>query len=131
MEHVLFECTASTAIQTVWENAKKLWDMKGSKTPWPKNLRLGHITGSGLIKIKNEPGRTRLLRILLTESAHLIWKTRCTQTIEWKNLKTHTPTQVHNKWLYTINKKLKTDKILTNKANGIKALDKTLILDTW
>lgn len=44
----------------------------------------------------------------------------------------HPASEIHNKWLFTINSRLKFDKILTNVSRyGKKALSEELVLKTW
>lgn len=83
LEHILLECTApGRAI--VWDLARQLWDMTGLQ--WPA-LRFGTILGCGLSDFRSTdgvglPGANRLYRIIIFESAHLIWKLRCERRIE-------------------------------------------------
>ncbi|KAH9008310.1 hypothetical protein EDB85DRAFT_1837444, partial [Lactarius pseudohatsudake] len=54
----------------------------------------------------------RLLQILLSESAHLIWVTRCERTIQ---LKEHSTEEIERRWLAQINRRLINDKIIATK----------------
>jgi hypothetical protein len=61
-------------------------------------------------------GPTRLLQILLSEAAHLIWVLCCKQVIQSK---THSKREITQRWLYIINKRLTDDKIIvTQTKNG-------------
>ena len=67
---------------------------------------MGTVLGAPLIKFKGrngkpQQGRSRLLAILLTESAYLIWKLRCEWVITRSadESKLHLATEIHNKWL--------------------------------
>ena len=54
-------------------------------------------------------GAVRLLQILLTESAHLIWVLRCERVIQQKN---HNANEITTRWLKNINRWLTEDKII-------------------
>ncbi|KAJ3804367.1 hypothetical protein EV368DRAFT_51793, partial [Lentinula lateritia] len=75
MEHILLECTC-TGQEEIWELAEKLWSKQ--KTPWVKP-NFGIIQGCGLACFTDDEGKkvsgeSRLYRILISESGHLIWK---------------------------------------------------------
>ncbi|KAF6747103.1 hypothetical protein DFP72DRAFT_822230 [Ephemerocybe angulata] len=81
LEHILQECRVSGQ-ETVWNLAREAWAKTG--LDWPE-VTLELILSVGTIEIKNRngkasEGRTRLFKILLTESAYLIWLLRC----EWR-----------------------------------------------
>ena len=83
MEHILLECDAPGRKQ-VWELANKLWRMR-SDQPLPTTY--GGILGCGLAMYAKENGRpdtglNGLFRIIVSESAHPIWKLRCERRIE-------------------------------------------------
>ncbi|KAE9398231.1 hypothetical protein BT96DRAFT_822334 [Gymnopus androsaceus JB14] len=85
MEHILLECEAHGQAK-IWELAKDLWNVK--KTEWIAP-DFGTILSCGLIKIKDPEGKymrgdSRLYRIIVSESAHLIWKLRCDRVINGK-----------------------------------------------
>ncbi|PBK83350.1 hypothetical protein ARMGADRAFT_945005, partial [Armillaria gallica] len=79
-------------------------------------------------------GATRFYRILIMETAHLIWKIRCQCHIqrgddnpaEW-----HTNEEVQNMWMDAMNRRLTIDHLLTNRHKyDKKALKKKMILRT-
>jgi hypothetical protein len=76
MDHILTKCKIPTR-QRAWDLANTVWP-KRHDTPIPENL--GDIIGCGLAKFKsnNKPdkGKNRLYRILVSETAYIIWKTR-------------------------------------------------------
>ena len=83
MGHILTECTAPGRHE-VWELCRKVWLRKWPT--WPV-LELGTILGCGLAEFKDDegrahPGAARLFRILISESAFLIWSLRCERRIE-------------------------------------------------
>ena len=89
MEHILIHCNA-IAPRIIWDLATNLWPH--APQLWP-NISLGIILGCGSInfpesatqavhqRVRNETtapkGAMRLMQILLSESAHLIWVLRC------------------------------------------------------
>ena len=83
LEHILLDCSHPTT-ERIWSLAKDLWP--GTTTPWP-TLSLGVLLGCGSLALPpsdDQPypqGPSRLLRILLSESAHLIWVLRCERVI--------------------------------------------------
>jgi hypothetical protein len=79
-------------------------------------------------------GDNRLFHVLVSESAHLIWKLRCERRITHNDSPVGqlTPAKIHNRWLQIINSRLTMDRILTDKWRyGKKALRTKTVLDTW
>jgi ribonuclease HI len=78
MEHILTQ-SDENGQKGVWELVSELWKLKtGIEMPPPL---MGEIMACGLIKKGNIPGKTdtsttRLYRIIVTESTHLIWHLR-------------------------------------------------------
>jgi ribonuclease HI len=99
----------------------------------------GAILGGGLANFKKDDGKpdaakNRLYRILMTESAHLIWVLRCERRItngdNPQNL--HTEEAVRNRWHRKINERMQIDCLLTNKfLYENKALKTKKVYDTW
>lgn len=86
MEHILLECSCSGQ-KEVWEMAKKLWEKQKTKWVTPS---LGTILACGTTNLKGtngkpKPGESRLYRILISESAYLIWKLRNERVINEKD----------------------------------------------
>ncbi|KAJ7709017.1 hypothetical protein B0H17DRAFT_916440 [Mycena rosella] len=77
-----------------------------------------------------DTGTTRLFRILVSESAHLIWQIRCEWIIQEKNpVSMH---KIHNRWLSQINHRLGLDQAMTNDHKyGKKVIRKSLALKIW
>ena len=139
MEHILIHCQES-AVRIIWDQAKELWPH--TEIPWPE-ISLGIILGCGAITLANAPNdnipanhqRTpipkraaaRLMRILITESAHLISALRCERVVQGK---THTEREIRSKWTRAINKRLTEDRIITTKIKRDTAA-KQLVTDTW
>lgn len=135
MEHILIECQAPER-EYIWSLAKELWERKG--LPWPE-LRIGSVLGSGHANFthpngKPRPGANRLYRILMTESAHLIWVLRCERRIKHADMPNANISEIeaHNKWVHKINTRLTLDKITSDKMKFKKlATNPDTALQTW
>jgi ribonuclease HI len=131
MEHILLECNAPGQ-KLIWNLCRELWKMKFPEMP---DLCIGLIFGCGLAEIKNSKGKkmmeaNRLFKILVTESAFLIWKFRCDRLMSRKSY--HSDSEIHNSWIACINKRLKIDRLLTDTSRyGSRALDIKTVLKTW
>ncbi|KAG2749053.1 RnaseH-domain-containing protein [Suillus brevipes Sb2] len=120
MEHILINCRDPVR-KTIWELAKGLWPEKHG--PWPVP-HIGLILGCGVITLPKQPnnndtnnnksmtGASRLLRILISESAHLIWTMRCDRTI---NGTTYTEITTKKRWCNAINRRLHLDRAIASK----------------
>ena len=125
MEHILIHCTA-TPTRTIWNLARNTWPH--DPTHWPE-ISIGMIMGCGSLTMPaanaaNPPrdarhpprntteGAKRLLQILISESAHLIWVLRCERVIQEHS---HTTNETHHRWLRVINTRLTDDKIIATK----------------
>ncbi|KIY53916.1 hypothetical protein FISHEDRAFT_25043, partial [Fistulina hepatica ATCC 64428] len=80
-------------------------------------------------------GDQRLLKIIITESAYLIWLIRCERRIEdeddnrdkWK-----TDEHIKSLWLQVVNTRLSIDRLSTNRLKfGKAALKREAVLKTW
>ncbi|KAK6972175.1 hypothetical protein R3P38DRAFT_2812565 [Favolaschia claudopus] len=128
MEHILTKCDApGQQLEAVWNLASELWKLKtGADLPPPT---LGQIMACAAIKRK-DAGTTRLFRILVSESAHLIWRLRNEHVINAKDPASNR--EITNRWCKTINNRLGMDCAMTNAVKyGSKAIDKRLVLSTW
>ena len=140
MNHILLTCEAGPAI-TIWNLARRLWPYNDIQ--WLE-INLGTILGCGCLKTRDENqdegnnqsngpsirqrGATRLLQIIISEAAHLIWVLRCERVIQDK---THTNEEATSRWLKAINRRLTEDKI---NATIIKRNEKPvaqLVEATW
>jgi ribonuclease HI len=116
MAHILTGCNAPGQ-KEIWLLAKGLWLTKHNV--WPNVDNLGVITGCGLAQFQNIKGQRklgaeRLYRIIMTESAHLIWRMRCERIIERNNREQwHTAQEIKNRWYGAINKRLALDQAMT------------------
>ena len=112
MDHILMSCKARARALT-WELANETWKNR-SNTPLP--TRLGDIMGCGLANFKrgNKPdrGKNRLYRIIVSETAYLIWKMRNERRIRGDNTEENenADTMIYNRWKHAINKRLTIDR---------------------
>ncbi|CAK5281680.1 unnamed protein product [Mycena citricolor] len=124
MEHILFECEAQGQ-KTVWELANELWMMK---TSTPLNVSIADLMACGTVSKGNE-GTSRLFRILVSESAHLIWRIRCERVIQEKD--EATIPEIRNRWINKMNTRLLLDCKLSNEAKyGTKHIKASLVRKT-
>ncbi|KAJ6475887.1 hypothetical protein DFH09DRAFT_1253527 [Mycena vulgaris] len=103
LEHILLECTSPARAQ-IWELVQQLWLKKRRQLP---PLSMGLILGCCMATFEKESkskpsGVNRLFRILISESAFLIWKLRCERVIQDK---LHSSSEVQNRWIHLLNKK--------------------------
>jgi len=90
---------------------------------------VGQIMAGGTTSI-GDPETTRLYKILITESAHLIWRFRNERVIQDKG--SHALAKIQNRWLKVINNRLAIDCAMTDKLKyGKKALKLSLVKGTW
>ena len=122
MDHILIACRANP-VRTIWNLARETWPQENPR--WPE-ITMGTILGCRSIATLAPPlpnngenqeqhtysGAVRLLQILITESAHLIWVLRCKRVIKGKN---HNVSEITKRWLNNINKRLTEDKIIATK----------------
>lgn len=135
MEHILLECKAPGQ-EIIWQLTHQLWLLK--HPVWPE-LTYGTILGCTLAAFKDAndhalPGANRLYRILISESAHLIWRIRCERRISRLDdpARHDTTTELESAWSKVINSRLKIDRLLTNKHKYNKrALPPAHVLRTW
>ncbi|KAJ7921989.1 hypothetical protein B0H13DRAFT_1604036 [Mycena leptocephala] len=80
----------------------------------------------------NGTGTQRLYRILMSESAYLIWKLRNDRVISRDGEPT-TEDEITNKWKFAMNQRLQVDRTLANRPIKGKcpALAPRLVLETW
>ncbi|KAI0302476.1 ribonuclease H-like protein, partial [Russula brevipes] len=136
MEHILTQCTALPT-ETIWSLAKSAWPHQ--EFQWPE-ISTGLILGCGAIPSpkrspnhqeppgpRNTKGATRLLQILISEAAHLIWVLRCERVIQKR---VHTAQEIKTRWTRAINERLTTDKIAAIMIKRNKTYTK-LIKNTW
>lgn len=112
--HILTECPA-TGQKQIWELASELLSAKG--LVWPKSPTLGNILSCGLpAKPKASKEENRLLTIVVSESAWLIWALHCRWVIEdeGRTEKEISAQEAKNTWTKMINAKLTLDILASN-----------------
>lgn len=136
IEHILCECDIPGQNQ-IWSLVNNALTNKLGAAP---KITFGVILGCALINIKTGkkkkrivPGTSRLFRILVSESAHLIWKLRCERVMDrgddpsnW-----HSREEIRRRWAKAIDSRLALDQTLTDKVFGAKAIPKEFVLKTW
>ncbi|EMD36518.1 hypothetical protein CERSUDRAFT_23066, partial [Gelatoporia subvermispora B] len=133
IEHILLDCKASGQA-TIWAMTRRIWLRKHHEWTVPT---LGDILGCSLLSVKDEdgrpkPGRTRLFKILVSEAAFLIWKTRNKRIFEptpngiWSS-----KVGVANAWMHVLNTRLAIDRTLTHASSKTFALKSDEVLRTW
>lgn len=134
MEHILIDCDAP-GCKEIWTLAQKLWLMKNHQ--WPE-ISLGLILGCGTAEFhdsdnKRNTGLERLYRIIISESAFLIWKLRCERVIQLGTEENtwHSELEIQSRWIAVINQRLKLDQAMTNHKYTKKTLPRKLVLATW
>ncbi|KAJ7222341.1 hypothetical protein GGX14DRAFT_352764, partial [Mycena pura] len=83
LDHILVQCKSSGRA-LIWTAARTLWQERA--TTWP-DVSLGTILGCGLAEFRDgsgklDQGTRRLYRILMSESAYLIWRLRNEHVID-------------------------------------------------
>lgn len=134
IDHAIIECD-SPEVKTIWPLAESLWRMK--LNDWPEIKNIASILACGAVEFKSRngnklPGASRLYRIIISESAYLIWKLRCKRLFEaTQDEPLMTEKEVHNRWIKTINMRLELDKTLTKSKYNEKAVKRKTVLQTW
>ncbi|KAH9022517.1 ribonuclease H-like protein, partial [Lactarius deliciosus] len=139
MDHILTKCTAEP-VRLIWEMARETWPHPQDN--WPQ-INFGTILGCGSLATTapenqaqqdraernrtNLSGPNRLLHILVSESAYLIWVLRCERVIK---LKIHSAQEIKNRWLKAINERLTNDKITATKIKRSNAMVQS-VDSTW
>ena len=134
MEHILFQCQTHER-RAVWKLAQTLWEKKGLR--W-EPVHLESLISIGITQqttpdSRAQHARTRLWRLLISESAYLIWKLRCERVIgheenrQWR----HSEKAVTTKWLRTMNNRMRQDITRANPRFGRLALSEELVKETW
>ncbi|KIY60644.1 hypothetical protein CYLTODRAFT_363821, partial [Cylindrobasidium torrendii FP15055 ss-10] len=130
MEHILLKCK-SNGREAIWKMAKKLWERA---TNSPLVVSWGDILTCGLRSTSNDDdaeskGDDRLRRILISESAHLIWKIRNNRTINGKRASI---AEVKNRWIYAIINRRRIEFLTSDMSRyGRKALRGATVRYTW
>ncbi|EJD38775.1 hypothetical protein AURDEDRAFT_71775 [Auricularia subglabra TFB-10046 SS5] len=135
MDHVLLECDAPGRAE-VWAEARSLWSRTGHA--WP-DMSLGLITGCALVDFRDQQGKSlrglsRLFRIVVSESAFLIWKLRNERRIQRSDSLNELPTkeEIVGRWRNGMERRFRIDAHWTNTRRfKKKALNPLLLKETW
>ncbi|KAH9856131.1 hypothetical protein C2E23DRAFT_866206 [Lenzites betulinus] len=134
MEHILAECQAPGQ-KALWDMTKRMLEKKGIVL---NRLSIGAILGipsweSRTDKGETCPGKTRLLRISLSETAYLVWKIRCERVISWQEQpdRTHSDHQLRSLWARVMGERLRLDLDRTRRKWGKRSLPRNVVLETW
>jgi ribonuclease HI len=140
MNHILTECD-SLPNRLVWPLARQTWPH--APELWP-NINLGIILGIASLSLpkahpageneaqpprptKKQTATLRLLQIIISEAAHLVWVLRCERVIQGKHIDER---GIRNRWHRVINERLTTDRITAYKTKRDKKFMKLAEL-TW
>lgn len=138
MEHILTECDAPARVK-IWQFLTQRWPHEHIPLPeFSFGIILGcrslalpenqtEINGENPNHQRKNRGVKRLLQILISESAYLIWVLRCERVIQNRP---HSDPEIETRWLRVINKRLIDDKITVTRIKR----DRTHIKitnDTW
>ena len=109
MEHIMTQCKTSGQ-KLVWKLAKRLWRKTGLE--WIVPL-IGMILGIHMAEVKGSEGkkldgRTRLLQIIISESAYLIWLIHNEWKIEREQdgRRQHTANEIQARWKAAITRRI-------------------------
>ncbi|KAH9852906.1 hypothetical protein C2E23DRAFT_729714 [Lenzites betulinus] len=134
MAHILYEC-AAPGQATLWSLADHALRGRGLQ---PLRRSLGAILGIPSLKAPDGigqagEGKSRLLKIVLSETAFLVWKVRCERVIEWDgdDGRVHAEKQLQRVWKNVINERIRLDAARTNKAWKRRRIPPRVVLDTW
>ncbi|KAJ6571484.1 hypothetical protein B0H19DRAFT_937691 [Mycena capillaripes] len=134
LEHIMIQCQRPGQ-SIIWQLAEEIWTKKGHN--WPA-ISLPSILGSGLASFTAENKHqsiadSRFFLILITESAHLIWKLRCECVVGRESEEPASKNEVRNRWIFAMNERLKFDRDLTDRLrHGAQySIAPSLVLDTW
>jgi ribonuclease HI len=79
---------------------------------------------------KKYAGTSRLYRILVSESAHLVWRLHNEKVIQQKD--SASVPEIHNRWIHQINNRLMIDCAMTNRNKyGKRAIKTAVVKQTW
>ena len=143
MEHILLTCN-EPAVNIIWNHARNLWPHPN--TPLPE-ISMGTILGIGCIRAhtneqaerapnqgneqnhrqRHSAGKTRLLQIIISELAYLIWVLRCERVIQGKR---YNQNEITSRWRWAMNRRLVEDKITATQIKRTKQAI-WLVRDTW
>ncbi|KAK0484920.1 hypothetical protein IW261DRAFT_1330832 [Armillaria novae-zelandiae] len=133
MEHILFECEEPGQSQ-VWRLVRRLWARKESEMPEPD---FANMLVTPLLQIHGQNGTkslgdARLMRIITTEAAHLIWRLRNERVIQREGNGSTSEREIRNRFLYAMNERLQMDLAALKKKKARKrGISTETVLKTW
>ena len=135
LDHILLSCRAVGQSQ-VWALTATAWRQKG--LTWP-SMSLATVLSAGCTTWKGDNGRrilngaSRLWRILVSESAFLIWRLRCERVIQHADTPswTHATHKIRQLWLSTMNRRLHIDLLRCGNRLGRPSISRIRVLQTW
>ena len=124
-------------MEALWPHAPNLWpDITlgivlgcGAVTPPIEEIPEDHNKPNQATQRAKKQGIQRLLQILISEVAHLIWVLRCERVVR-EPPRIHTENEVKTRWLKMINTRLTEDKITATKLKRDERTTR-LIKQTW
>jgi hypothetical protein len=133
MRHILLGCE-TPGQSLIWELTGNLLQKRIHTQEWERPA-LGTIIGAGLAVIKTtndkrKTGDERLWKILIAESAYLIWKMRCERVIQ-KDNSPFSEKEIENRWSFVINERLQLDRRMASGKYGKKGVSPKIVRATW
>lgn len=118
----------------IWGLAEQLWKKKyKGKITWPEMSNVGSIIRCALAHFvenrKPKLGDNRLFKLLIAESAMVIWILHIERV--YKENLPHTREEIRTQWVTRMNECLKIDQALTHKQFDKLVTDKDLVLRMW
>lgn len=135
LEHILVDCR-DVGQELIWGFARAAWARTGIAWAAPGLSDILAVGPRSRALCGEDPAPkplSRLWRILVSESAHLIWRLRCERVIGhcdepgWQ----HTATSVAARWAAAVDTRLRRDIEGTRRKYGRLALKKSLVVSTW
>ncbi|OJT08743.1 Ribonuclease H1 [Trametes pubescens] len=135
MEHILTQCRAPGQ-QTAWALARGILDRKQIALP---AVSYGLVLGAHTYTARDQKGEilhgaTRLARLILSETAYLIWVLRCERVVGDRVPLTDRLEHeyVEKRWMRMIANRFQLDRILTSKRVAARgAVPPTAVVATW
>ncbi|KAH9851555.1 RnaseH-domain-containing protein, partial [Lenzites betulinus] len=134
--HILMDCEAP-GTQQLWRLARGLLEKTGFELP---RLTLGLIMAAPSLQRRAKPktktdSAARLARIVVTETAHLLWKLRCERVIgkEDGSTRRHSESDVVKRWIKRLNERMSIDRglVASGRKEKRRGITKEKVLDTW
>jgi len=132
LDHILTNCSLKSQKQ-IWAYAEEIWNRAKPPFEWERP-NIGTIVACAQMcpparTERINRGKYRLYRIIMMESAYLIWKLRWERTFSREDEETEQ--EVSNRWHATINERLRLDIALTHPRWKNKAIPAKKVINTW